>query len=193
MISKKGEFKFFDTQDGLSTISVLGAIQTSRNLIPQGTGESERIGRKATLVSLHYRYSFRLPAVAGAATQPDETMRIIIYIDKQTNGGNATVTDLLETANIRSFRNLSNTGRFSILMDKMHSLKHSGLGGPDPTAVQNGGTFNFTWSKKCELPLEFSSTMGALAELKTNNVGVLLISDRGVGQFLGNFRVRYSD
>ncbi len=188
-----GEKKFHDIDVDDAVVAAAGGIQNtgSINLIPQGTTEITRIGRKAVIKSINWRYVCILP------TRSDENgydiIRVILYVDKQCNGVTAAITDILETAHYQSFRNLANSGRFRILLDKTHTLNAS--------AAAGNGTANdtivmarpFTFFKKCNIPLEFSSTTGAITEIRSNNLGVLLISGNGYCGFGSKVRLRFTD
>ncbi len=55
-----------------------------------------------------------------------DNVRIILYIDKQTNGVTATGTEIMESplnSAILGFRNIENTARFQILADKTYNLR----------------------------------------------------------------------
>ncbi len=201
-----GELKFYDLSMDDAVIASAGTIQDPTNPGPavtqesicgikQGTGESERIGRKCTIRSIGWRFNVTLPEVDAASTpaSPD-IVRIILYQDKQTNGQAATVTGILETANIHSFNNLSNTSRFKTLLDKVVTINYGTLASDNANVVSSAEVQRWgTFYKKCNIPLEFSSTTGALSELRSNNVNVLLISFNGVAGFKSQFRIRYSD
>ncbi len=193
------ELKFHDVEIDDAIVSATGTVQNAGtvNVIPQGVTEVQRVGRKCTIRSIHWRFSADKVEVNNAAT-PDasEVIRIILYLDKQCNGATIAVTDLLETATHRSFRNLANSGRFSILMDKTVSFNNltwsydtAGSQG-DSAEVVREMSFNKTG---CAIPLEFSSTTGAIAEIRSNNIGVLLISKAGTGGFASSMRLRFSD
>lgn len=187
------ELKFFDTTKTTTTSSTSGAIfNSSLVLIPQGVTESNRVGRKCVVKRLNMRGNFDLVS-ATAANQTSDVLRVIVYVDKQTNGAAATVTDILETATYNSFRNLSNTQRFQILYDKSFGLNA-------PSGQGDGTTFAYgeyaePWSmnKTLSLPIEYNSTTGALTEITSNNIGVLVISKAGAAKFDYVARVRFSD
>lgn len=191
-----GELKFFDVTLDDAVIAAGGAITDSINLIAQGITESTRGGRKCTIKSIYWRYHVTLPEVNDAADPglPD-TIRMILYVDKQANGATAAVTDILADAQFQAFRNLANSQRFAILLDKQITMNYLGLAGGTvagavaQTHVNRDGTF----FKKCNIPLEFSDTTGAITEIRSNNIGVLLISQAGIGGFLSQFRLRFSD
>lgn len=187
----QGELKFHDVDVDDAVVAANGTIAAnSINLIPQGTTESERIGRKAIIKNIGWRYALTLGSTATSASTSD-VVRVILYLDTQCNGAAATVTDILESDNYQSFNNLSNKGRFRILMDRTHGLSsQSGVGS---TAAFGETVVNGTFYKKCALPIEFSSTTGALTEIRSNNLGVLLLSQSGLCIFESKFRLRFTD
>lgn len=190
---KNAELKFFDTIRGQGNIQPGGTIfSPSLNLIPQGTTESERIGRKCTLKTI----SIKGQTIKAATTTVNGTadrVRWIIYLDTQTNGGAATVLNILETADIESFRNLAESSRFKILYDRTIATNcHAGSG----DAGEDFGryVYNFNFNKRCNIPLEFSSTTGVITELRSNNIGILIISeDTDLASVKYTCRVRFSD
>jgi len=192
---KNAELKFHDVDLDDAVVAVTGTVTPSVNLIAQGITESTRIGRKCTLRSYHWRYQVTLPETDAAATAVDgDTVRMIVFIDKQANGATAAVTDVLESANIQSFRNLSNSGRFNILCDKLHNLNYLTLASDGAGVVSQGLIQKeFVFNKKVALPIEFSDVTGAITEIRSNNIGVLLISHRGIAGFNSGIRLRFSD
>lgn len=120
-------------------------------------------------------------------------LRMIIYLDKQANGTSATVTDILQTANINAFNNLFNKERFVILRDTIIDLVAE-AGANDGTQDQFGIVqHSFSAFKKCRIPLEFSGATGAIAEIRSNNIGILFISQAGVAVVDYTTRIRFAD
>ncbi len=193
---RDAELKFKD----LGTIDVdpvptAGVVTASINLIAQGTTESERIGRKCTIRKVNWRYSIILPENDAVSTPVNgDTIRIIMFIDKQANGATAIVTDILEGATLFSFRNLSNSGRFDIICDKLHNINYLSMASDGAGIVSQALVIkNFTFNANVHLPIEFSATTGAITEIRSNNIGVLLISTHAVVKFDSTLRVRFSD
>ncbi len=194
-----GELKFHDIDFDDAVVANTGAIANAGSvvLIGQGVTESTRIGRKCTIRSIGWRYSYGLPEQDAVATpQAGDLLRVIMYVDKQTNGATAGVTDILETADYQSFNNLANKGRFRILCDKVHTINYSGLASDGAGVVsQARPVYSGRFFKKMNLPLEFSGTAApaAITEVRTNNIGILLISQGGVCDFASKLRFRFSD
>ena len=114
-------------------------------------------------------------------------------IDKQANGAAAAVTDVFTSANLASaMHNLSNSQRFVVLKKMKFTM------GPmaGATTAYNNSTRTFEMFKKCNIPLEFSSTTGAITELRSNNVFLLAGTDQLSDDLIsvaGTCRVRFSD
>ncbi len=195
-IRSAGELKFHDTTLVDAVVAAAGGILNSVNLIPQGVTEVQRIGRKCTLKSFWWRYELSLPE-QDAQTTPEsgDSVRMIVYQDKQTNGATAVLADILEaTVSIQSFRNLANQGRFIILCDKIHSINYAGLASDGAGVVSQAAVSReYTLYKKLNVPIEFDSTTGAITEIRSNNIGILLISTNGVVGFNSKIRLRFSD
>ncbi len=196
--AKAGELKFHDVDVDDAIVSATGTIQNGGtvNIIPQGVTEIQRIGRKCTIRSIHWRFSAdQVELNNGATPQTSEVIRAIFYLDKQANGATAAVTDILETATHRSFRNLANSGRFQIFLDKTMVFNYQTFSfdtaGAQGDSAEVVGEYQF--NKNCNVPIEFSAATGAIGEIRSNNLGVLLISKSGQGGFASSLRLRFSD
>lgn len=124
------------------------------------------------------------------------SVRMIIYQDAQTNGAAAAVLDILETANWRSFRNLAQQERFTILSDKVHTMNYTAatITSANVIATQESSRF-IKFNKVCNIPIEFDNTQsdGRLTTQRTNNIGVLFIGENVSITVDYTFRIRYSD
>ncbi len=196
--SGAGELKFFDRTVDDAVVATAGSVVDSINLIAQGITDITRIGRKCTVKSINWRYRVSLPGVtANAALQVPDSCRVMMFWDKQANGATADASGndgILTTGAYHAFNNLTNSGRFVILHDKMYTLNPTMASSDAANVHDSGETFvEGTFFKKCNIPLEFSDTAGAITELRSNNIGVLLISASGVMKFDSRTRVRFAD
>ncbi len=190
------ELKFHDVDVDDAAISTAGTIQNGGtiNIIPQNTTESGRIGRKCTIRAIGWRYNIRLPAQASMSETSD-TVRVLMYLDKQANGATASVAGILETDNYQAFNNLANKGRFLTLYDKVHNIRAlSAIAGPVTGQSELVGSF----FKKCNIAIEYdnTATTGVLSTIRSNNLGILLISRDGDNTglaFDSKVRLRFSD
>ncbi len=190
-----GERKFHDVDLDDNVISSGGTVTDSINKIAQGVTESQRIGRKCTIKSINWSWNINLPEVDAAATpSAADIARLIVFVDKQCNGATAAVLDILETADFNSFRNLSNSGRFQVLMDRRIDMNYMGLASDNAGVVSQAQIQHYgSFYKNCNIPIEFDNTTGAITEIRSNNIGILVISISGNPVFKSKIRLRFSD
>lgn len=188
----KQEVKYFDVSVSVDPVGTSGSIVSSINLIPEGTDPSERIGRKIVVRSLHCKSRLQLDHTTGDSSSCG-IVRIMWFVDKQTNGAAATVLDILNSADWDSFRNMENGSRFQILSDKTHFMNKTSGAGDGATNDWPQYCKNYKFNKRCNIPITFDGATGALTEICCNNIGLLLITEStaSVPSFLGKVRVRY--
>lgn len=189
----QGELKFFDTAlsfniDATAEIPATGQLC----LVPQGVTESTRVGRKCTIKSIQINASMNMSP--GAAATCDPLVTLVLVQDTQTNGAACTpgdVYDLGATGLQGSLRNIENGERFKIL--KRWDIRMTPNAGV--SAAYNQVIKKWDFYKKCQIPLEFSSTTGAITELKTNNVFLLAgaLGGDDLTNIVGLARIRFSD
>lgn len=172
------ELKYFEDTQDVQAITTTGIISyISINRVPAGTGATQRVGRKIVLKSIHMRGAVVLPDGINALSNASTTVRVIMYWDKQANKATATVTGILTSADEKSFNNMENSQRFRILKDYYFEVKAQDtllIAGPAyVTTVAN--RVMKPVNIKCNIPVEFSSTTGAIGEITSNNIGILAI------------------
>lgn len=185
------ETKFFDTTlsfliDSTSEVPATGQLV----LIPQGVTESTRVGRKCVVKSISIRMSFTF--VPAAAATASVHFRICLILDKQCNGAAAVASDVFTADTmVFGFRNMSNSSRFQVLKSWDRIIEP----GAGVTTAYNNSRLVILHTKPCNIPLEFSSTTGAITELKSNNLFLLAQSVGGddLVQVAGASRVRFTD
>ncbi len=197
---RNAELKFHNVTFDDPVVAAGGTVIAagSIHLIPQGVTEIQRIGRKCTIRSIEWRYTVTLPTQDAVAVPiTGDSLRIIFYIDRQANGATATVSGadgLLIAGNIHSHKDLANVGRFEILKDELINMNYIGQSSDGAGLTSQGSVVrNYHWYKKCNVNLEFSGVTGALTELRSNNIGVMLISNSGIIGLTSEFRIRFSD
>lgn len=191
-----GEKKYFDTRSAVAVNSATGVVSPSLNLIPQGTSASQRVGNKVTLRNINITLSSFAP-ISATLGQGDDVLRVILFVDHQCNGTAALPTDILETADYDSFRNMAKAERFTVLKDKL--VTFSGLAGSASNSAQNPKMTKLSW--KGERVLHFSpSAAGAaitVAGVRSDNIGLLLISEQGAAAATCstgfNARIKFTD
>lgn len=187
------ELKFHDLDVNDATVAAGATIAEDSVLaIAQGVGESERIGRKMMVRSIGWRFNVKMPSSSNQNSTGD-IVRVILYQDKQTNGAAAVATDILESADYQSFNNLANKSRFLTLMDRTYvsnAAAGSGRGTTDTLAFGKSYVQD-TFFKSVSIPVEYDSTTGAITEMRSNNIGVLLLSKEGIAGFDSKMRIRF--
>jgi len=188
----RGELKYFDTALSF-TCDATGEVPATGQLalIAQGTTEVTRIGRNATVKSIQLRgtASFAPAAAANAATNA----YIYLVLDTQANGAAAAITDVL-TANTMgtALVNLNNSMRFRILK-RFKFTMNSAAGA---TTAYNNVVKTFDFYKRCDYPIDWNSTTGAITEIRSNNLFLLAGTDGSSDDLVtiaGNCRLRFSD
>jgi len=158
--------------------------------IVQGTTDNTRIGGKICVTNVNCR-GFRNMASYGTAAFFGGYLRVVLYIDKQCNGANALVTDILQSATINAFRNMNNLDRFIILKDKMYKTSI------DATNALHTDTSRQYWkiNTRGKWEISFSGNTGGIADLRSLNIGMFYItSDPNVQSCsLGRCRIKYYD
>lgn len=165
--------------------------------IPQGTGESERIGRKCTITALRARLNFEFLVATststGQANSAHDTIRLMIIWDKQCNGTQAVNLDVLETNDYNSYRNLSNIKRFHMLHDRIYVWNTTAVAAGDGTTNDSERVvrdYQVKVNKKLFIPIEYDGTTGALTEIKSNNILILIMSKHGGRMRLADSKIR---
>ena len=192
------ERKFKDTDIDSYAIPNTGQLHTTgvQGAIAAGTGESERIGRKITLRSVHIRAALHKSAASSSGNTSD-IVRIIVGIDTQCNGVGPTIAQVLQAATPNPFmqyNNLSNKGRFIILKDKIILMNCVGGAGNGTTNVFGEGHKFFKYDKKLNIPVNYDGVTGGISEIR-DNVLFMIVSSNANNQTLIvlNNRVRYTD
>ncbi len=184
-----------DEQNVLNT----GILKDTLCAVPRGTQQSQRIGRQILIKSVEIRYEVGLQGKldVSAATSND-SLRLIVYLDKQCNRATATATDFLTFPFggklIRGMANVNNRNRFEILCDKLHDVWYPGITSETSGNVtQPGAANNYHWFHRCEIPVLFTGALGDISAIESNNIGLLVVSTIGKPSFEAGIRIRYTD
>ncbi len=177
------EVKNFDVKStSLAITDTASIIQLSN--IPQGDGTTERDGNQCKMVGLQLSYHLQQNASATIPT----FVRVILIIDKQTNGAIFTsgtfLADVSTQDNIVSPRNLNTQKRFTVLQDLVHVLN---TGGPD-------GVIRRKYFSK-EVLLRYSASTPSIADLTQSSLALLVVASSVTNDpsFTLNSRLRFVD
>lgn len=218
MPSAGGELKYFDAQLGSDTsITVMAPtgtiLMSSLNLIVQGTGNNQMLGRKVTITKI----SVRATVVKGAAQDAVGTWpatiagsanyRLALVLDKQCNGAAATAAQIYDvdgsgSVGIFSMNKLEYSQRFQILKTWEGSFNCDIL--PVMNSITNFVNWNTSDMRRYvddtinkEIDLEFSTpgTPGTrvISEIRSNNLLLVGFSSGSQCGIAMNARIRFKD
>jgi len=194
------ELKVFDIAVNTYNVNSTPIFQTL--CLPQlGSDMTNRIGRKIVLKTVQIRGTLQ---IADAAIQPPgqqevalQRVRMILLWDTQPNGAVPALLDVLTFNDPSAQLNLDSRDRFKVLRDKMFVL------GPyiNDTASSKYNTeksaVNVKIFKKLDLETIFSTSTGAVADIKSGNLLCLWLGIsaglNGPAEFVGSYRVRFDD
>lgn len=118
------ELKFVDYTYGINPVTSTWQLEVpstgALNAVAQGSGESQRNGRKITNASLHIKGNFSLTTSRAHGVE----VRIVVVKDNQTNGAALTPANVM-TQGVHGFRNLEWVSRYTVLADKTYVLNPS--------------------------------------------------------------------
>lgn len=154
--------------------------------IDRGTDPDQRIGRKITVHSVSLKG--RLTNGTNATGQFGMGYRMVMFYDKQPNGGDPGVTDVMTTASIHSHKNLSADQRFVILADRTFTCNNEYAG-------LHYYPVSFYKAFKTPLNIEYKGNAGTVADLSTGNINCIWFSEADPATtsnaFTGISRIRF--
>lgn len=189
----------------LSTVPAIFPL----NIVTIGSSAWNRIGRKITLKSLYLTGFF---TGTGALVQSAGHFgRIMIIYDKQTNGAQPVIQDILtdqinqtggdvKTQGVMSNLNMNNRDRFEVILDKRFWLPGSNAAGT--VTGLNGGTTAATVEeyrnlRNRETQFKADSVPGVIGDINNGSLLMVSFGDLPGGtapwQFLFTCRIKYKD
>jgi len=184
-----GETKYFDTGNTDTGDATAGNINLLCT-VPQDATETGRVGRKINVKTINIRAYFTLDS-QGTNPPTGAIVRWMIVLDKQTNGATFAMSDLLSQVVPNGFRNLDNVDRFVVLKDKSITLNCMTMNGTTSSAINYSRQVRFT--KKCNIPIEYSGTTGVIGQVRSNNIYFVYISSDIASNAIWKGRIRYTD
>lgn len=189
------ELKFWNGPLWVHTVSTTGSLlgisgsPTSPILIPQGTDNDQRIGRKIQITTIQFKLLFSL----FAGNSHDNGWLYLVH-DKQANGALPAYTDIFDSADFYSFIKLENTKRFKIMRKYQYNLDSKvaatagGVGIPQPVGVIIEDYI------KCDIPVEYTNTTGAIGGIVSGQYFLCAVSANSSSTVItGHIRTRFYD
>ncbi len=167
--------KFVDTElhqqiAFFTEVGILGGVEsfTPLTLIAQGDDDINRTGLQVALRSIRIKFN----ATRGNA---DTVLRVILFVDKQSNGGTPLIGQVLQlTGSIPSkiVSPVSNDfkRRFTFLSDRTHQI-----------SLGRGEHVLFTISRKLTNKVRYDGPGAAIADVVSGMLWLLLLSDGAGG------------
>lgn len=185
------EKKFYDTTITLgvsagvaSTTQATGALNLT---LPQNTSANGRIGQKIVVKSIQVNLAYTLPA--GAIDT--DIHHIFLIQDTQANGALPAITDVFVAGpNLgNQLREMANGARFKML--KHFEVRLNADAGV--AAAFGGDLQQEKCFIKCNIPITYNSTAGAIGEIRSNNLFFVYGSIASSTTVTGAARLRYTD
>lgn len=173
--------------------------------VSQGANESQRIGRRYWIHSIHMKGLVRVPATdVVASPEPDVYIRLALVLDQQANNAVLNGSDVYVNppggAVHLDHRNLQFTNRFKVLWERTIVLptSQSTVNVDDSTIsptfssglVQRQVKFN----KQFNTPIvvETNGVTAVIGSITTNALHVIGVATNSDAEFSGHFRLRYT-
>lgn len=193
------EMKYLDTALTWSCDTTGEVTAPCLNIIPQGVGENQRVGRKVVVRSIGIK-----GLVVPLNTSVDPSLiKIQVILDTQANGTAPTfggsADSIWESNSIHSWRNPDNAARFKVIkeFDLKPTVTAAYFNSSTTTEKRLTNILRVEWFKKCFIPIEYDSvlTTGALTTVRSNNLLITCINSANDDQynFTGIARIRYTD
>lgn len=187
LVRAPGETGFVDLASADYALNNTGSIVLIAT-IPQGASTNERVGKKIMLKSLQCRGNVHND---GTATV-NEVAYLIVY-DNRPTGTLPAITDVLNTANSRSFNNDVNSGRFKILKRVDTVLAGSAASG-STQGTQKNADFFLKINRQCVFA---AAGTGAIGDISLGALYLITVGDVAAGTADATatmgFRTRYID
>lgn len=174
------EYKVHE-RDVATTASTTAGSVVGLSLIAEGDDNTDRNGRsvRAKSLDIHCSFKHNVSGVAGP-----QWIRFVIFMDMHGDGTTPDITDVFTSTDLEAFRNLDNTDRYKVLMDKNYVVSSWTAGG-------------FTMKKHFRLnnKLEFIGTGDTVADAGAGSIWAIFLGDQAAYGPYYTFasRLRYID
>lgn len=152
-----------------------------------GSALNQRVGRKVAINKITLKGHVLSNASDAETTgQASSTCRLIMFVDKQTNGAQVTPSNLIaaqtasSTSALYGFQSTANFGRFRVLKDKIVSMQNPNLVWDGTNDNRNGLVKPFKMNIRFRKPLivHFNATNGGtVADIVDNSIHIAAKAD----------------
>lgn len=193
MMIVRPELKHFDVSGQSINVVSTGIFGTvAINPVVTGTTATTRIGDRITIKRIQVRFS-----ISPAGTTDDgDIFRVIVLLDKQPNGANPAVLDVLQTADEQAYPANKTMKRMTFLMDRYIAWNVEGPTiGADPPVAFLVKRSAHTFSKNVNIEVEYIlPSTATIAAISTNALHMFAISNQSADSIiLWTSRISYVD
>lgn len=160
--------------------------QLCLNGIGQGSGQTQRIGKRIVIHSIQVRGDIYIPAASTIPLEHPVNVHLALFLDKQTN---AAIPDPDQVyvnpagsllGNTNALRNLEYSSRYTVLAYRRFTMSHDNLW--DGTNLSTrGSAATFDIIKKLKLPVQYLDANATIASITDNSLHLMAWTDNGVG------------
>lgn len=178
------EWKNLDTTAALTSgAAATWSAVTALNLIAQGAGLQQHVGRKIAITKIVHRFSAVTNSSSGS-------VRVLIVYDNHANGALPVITDILTNDAFTAVQNLDNSDRFMVLAD-FYPFEDNGV---TPQSLGVGGKKVLKY--KQPLLTQFNNTTTATISAIQNGsilIAVCALGSPSASNYTHFTRVRFID
>lgn len=183
--ASQGEFKSVDVSLNGTCDNAAGGRVVLLNGLARGDDIGGRNGREVVMKSIETKFNLYVTAGTGV----DQTHRVVIVYDRQTNGAAPVLLDVLSAATAYAPRNLENRRRFKIIFDRTVALNASG---------ESGSHQVLSFYRRLAHPTTFNAgNAGTVGDITTGAFFAIfygnIAAGATAGSATGTCRMRYED
>jgi len=153
----------------------------------QGDDFNNRQARQVSVFKIMIRGAITAPAEANQGAANDfSRCRVVIYMDKQSNGTQSQGEDVLAAGAstgdaLDMFQNPANFGRFKVLKDKLFNISDTNMTYDGTNVEVNGTVRSFKWIFKFRKPIivHYNATNGGTIADVVDNSFHLIVKQQG--------------
>jgi len=191
------ELNFVDTAVVQSAgVGITNAYLVLLNGTVPGSNNNQRIGRRIDMKSIEFRM-----LVSNMELALMNGVRFAIVLDKQANGAACLITDIWQSGDPTSLRNISNKARFTVLWDStlMTMIGNDAQSGGVSAQMTTTSKIPFQFYKKIGINTQYNSgSAGTIGDIQTNALYFVAMCDcteanKGTESIVidGDFRIRF--
>lgn len=165
----------------------------------QGDGEQNRDGRRIVITG--YTVQGVISQESGGTIERPEIVCVALVLDTQTNGAQLNSEDVYglpsgvtsEILGACPQRDMQHSARFKVLGFKKVRMWNDGSSNTAGTQYMGGAAHAFTFAKKCNIPVQFTSTTAGVSNVVDNSLHIIAWanSDNASSKLTYSARIRF--